>query len=232
MQNSGPINEQSHFFSDNEDKFEEYFNKPDDNGELLVAEPLNPNLESLQYLSTTYLSRNVHVINNETHDIIEETREDIIDDEDDAADSDRETDSDENYLDNMSSVNINDSQSLSMVSNMNTYDVLDNQGLDLTKAEQLKMIYLRSFLEKVEKDFKEKDVSSSNIQQEIVSCKQRLNGLERRRDELFKRLEHSQAQENITVAKRIDAEHTNICEEIELETHVLSKLKEAYDEAE
>ncbi len=232
MESSGPINEESHFFSDNEEKFEEYFNKPESDDEL-VGVKQNPNLESLQYLSTTYLSRNMPVLGNETQDIIEETQNEIIDDEDESADdSDQESDSDDNYSDNLSSINISDSQSLSMISNINGSDMLNDQNLNLTKAEQLKMIYLRSFLDKVGKNFKEKDITSSNIQQEIVSCKQRLNGLEMKRNVLFQKLEKSQDEENITVSKRLDAEHKTVCEEIELETHVLTKLKEAYDDAE
>ena len=37
---------------------------------------------------------------------------------------------------------------------------------------------------------------------------------------------------NRTVINRLNAEHVNVCQEIELEAHVLEKLTEAYNEAE
>ena len=67
---------------------------------------------------------------------------------------------------------------------------------------------------------------------EIIGCKQRIDVLEKRRDDIYEQLNNAQSEGNITVAKRLNSEHENICQEIDLETHVLSKLKEAHDNSE
>lgn len=245
MNHSGP-NEESHIFSDNDG--EQFLDKK----EVPEESEINHNFEGLQYLSTTYLSRNPPIIENdeETQDIVmEETR------------GEDDTNENEAYFDedNLSSIDLNDnSQSVSLMSaslaetKMNKADVnkLNN------KNEQLKMIYLRSFMDRIDKDFKEKDLSTQDLQwvyfiwgfavslsvnffkcvidwsREIVGCKQRMTDLEDRRNNLYYNLAEAQAKDNITVVKRLEAEHQTVCQEIELETHVLGKLKEAYENAE
>lgn len=59
-----------------------------------------------------------------------------------------------------------------------------------------------------------------------------MTDLEDRRNNLYYNLAEAQAKDNITVVKRLEAEHQTVCQEIELETHVLGKLKEAYENAE
>ena len=57
-------------------------------------------------------------------------------------------------------------------------------------------------------------------------------GLENRRNTVYYNLTEAQTKNNITVVKRLESEHQNVCQEIELETNVLAKLKEAYENAE
>lgn len=156
MNHSGP-NEESHIFSDNDgEHFEQFLDKK----EVPEQSEINHNFEGIQYLSTTYLSRNPPIMENdeETQNIImEETQ------------GEDDTNENEAYFDedNLSSIDMNDdSQSMSLMSasladtKMTRADVnkLNN------KNEQLKMIYLRSFMDKIDKDFKEKDLSTQDLQ--------------------------------------------------------------------
>ena len=149
-------NEHSHFFSDNDEKFDDVYKAEE-------TQDINPNLESLQYLSTTYLSKNQQVTEydgqNTQEQDIDETRE-----SGDENNDEYNSDSDEDYFDNLSSININDSQSMSMFSGNDTFSKISNQKTTLSKPEQLKMIYMRSFLDKIEGNFKDKDQSTKNIQ--------------------------------------------------------------------
>lgn len=126
----------------------------------------------------------------------------------------------DNQDDNNSSLHLSDS----------TEDVSDDEykHVKFDKSQQLKMIYMRSFLDKVNKKFKEKDQITRNVRTEVVNCKQRLSDLERKRDEIYEKI---QSEENITVSNRLQAEHANICDEIELETRVLEKLNDTFANA-
>jgi hypothetical protein len=54
------------------------------------------------------------------------------------------------------------------------------------------MIYMRSYINKVEKDFNEKDQVTQGIRQEILNCKQRLDTLEKKRDNFFEKLQYEE----------------------------------------
>ena len=148
-------NNLSNYFSENETKFDEVYKKE-------VVNEINPNLQSLEYLSTTYLSKNHPILE---MDIGAENDENELynqDEEQDAADLDSEND--ENYLDNFS-FDINNSQTISNFSNsLDAYNKNQANKNLVSKTEQLKVIYMRSFLNRVENDFKEKDVSTTNLQ--------------------------------------------------------------------
>ncbi len=151
MNHSGP-NEESHIFSDNEgEHFEQFYDKKESD--------INNQFESLQYLSTTYLSRNPPIMEND-----EEMTQNIIMEE---TQGEEDTNDNEAYFDedNLSSIDMNDSQSMSLISasmgesvNKTDLNKLNN------KNEQLKMIYLRSYLDKIDKDFKEKDLNTQDLQ--------------------------------------------------------------------
>ena len=148
-------NNLSNYFSENETKFEEVYKKENVN-------EINPNLQSLEYLSTTYLSKNHPILEMDIGAQNEENELYNPDEEQDAADLDSD-ENDENYLDNFS-FDINNSQTISNFSNsLDAYKNQANTNL-VSKTEQLKVIYMRSFLNKVEHDFKNKDVSTTSLQ--------------------------------------------------------------------
>lgn len=154
--NTSGQNEQSHFFLDNDEKFDDVYKDEE-------TQEINPNLESLQYLSTTYLSKN-HPITEEDGQNTQEQDIDETHESGDENDDDYNSDSNDEYFDNLSSININDSQSMSMFSNNDTFSKISNQKATMSKPEQLKMIYMRSFLDKIENSFKDKDQATKNIQ--------------------------------------------------------------------
>lgn len=53
-----------------------------------------------------------------------------------------------------------------------------------------------------------------------------------KRDEIYNKLKNAQTNGNITIVNRLDAEHANICREIEMETTTLEKLNEKFSDAE
>lgn len=67
----------------------------------------------------------------------------------------------------------------------------------IPKSEELKMIYARNFINKVDKNFKQKDTLTKNVRHEIVQCKQRMRDLEIKRDETLKRLDQAQNENNM-----------------------------------
>jgi len=103
------------------------------------------------------------------------------------------------------------SQSIGDESSFDGGDFIESKGFqsdetkpEFTKNEQLKMIYLRSFIKKVEKNFEEKDMVTQNIRQEIGGCKDRLENLEKRRDDIFKSLQNAQDKNDMLAFEKIN----------------------------
>lgn len=178
---------------DNETKFE-----ADSKKEILSGEIPD---KSIDFYSTTYMSKK-----NETdraHDMDEdedndaqdedEENDDDVDEDDDSNESDQD---DDTYYENSSIGGLTDSQSLS-----NDYpDMFTNnqaEKLQMTRNDETKMIHMRSFLNKVEKNFLEKDNITQNIRKEISECKQNIEILERKRDEVYNKLKNAQTTGNM-----------------------------------
>jgi hypothetical protein len=70
-------------------------------------------------------------------------------------------------------------------------------NIHISKDEELKMIYLRSFLNRIEANFEDKDLIYRKYAEESRSCKQKILGLERKRDELFQKIEEAQNENNM-----------------------------------
>jgi hypothetical protein len=67
----------------------------------------------------------------------------------------------------------------------------------ITKPEELKMIYLRSFLNKLNKAFQQKDDQTRQCQEEVKNCKQRIANFEKKRDDLYSKIEIAQKENNM-----------------------------------
>ena len=104
------------------------------------------------------------------------------DDEDDFLDED--DDDDESNGDQSS---INRSQLFDKL-----FDREDAELQPFSKKDELKMIYMRSYLNKRDEEFKEKDEMTLKVRQEIVNCRQRIEVLEKKRDETFDKLSDAQ----------------------------------------
>ena len=177
-------NEESHLFQEEEGS--DIFNKKSSDTVPLKAQHYFP--QSEEYVPTSYQNKNSYENEVENDEEDQEYANEDEEEEDDNFNEDEDED-DENI-----SQNLDDESSFGMDG-----DFMDTKGFqsdeskpEFTKNEQLKMIYLRSFIKKVEKNFDEKDLVTQNIRQEIGGCKERLENLEKRRDDIFKCLQNAQ----------------------------------------
>ena len=178
--------DESHLLQEDES---EIFNKKSSATVPLKTSTYFPHSE--EYGSTNF--QNKHSYNDNDGENDEEEREYANEDEEEEDDDDFNEDEDEDDDENIS-------QSLGDESSFgNGGDFMESKGFqsdeskpDFSKNEQLKMIYLRSFIKKVEKNFEEKDMVTQNIRQEIGGCKERLENLEKRRDDIFNCLQNAQ----------------------------------------
>ena len=218
---------------DNDTKFDE-----DSKKQVLLNEMPD---KSMEFYSTTYMSKNKK--DDEEDDDEEDDEDDDVDDDEDENEEDDDVDeetettdededttiNDDNYYDNSSIAGMTDSQSLS-----NDYQEVYSEPpkkLQMTRNDETKMIHMRSFLNKVEKNFVEKDSITQTVRKEIIECRQNIEVLEQKRDEIYNKLKNAQTLGNITNVNRLDAEHANICREIEMETNVLNILNEKFNDA-
>lgn len=137
-------------------------------------------------------NNNHEVINKYLNDNYDE--ENIQDDDDDDVDN-LQLAENSNESDTSSSLVLSESPALTLDQEGESSPLPDN--IRITKDEELKMIYLRSFLNRIEKNFEEKDLVHKKYADESRSCKQKILSLERKRDEIFHKIEQAQNENNM-----------------------------------
>jgi hypothetical protein len=235
------LTDDENYYQPDSNTFDNYTKFDEDSKKQI---PLNEMPDkSMEFYSTTYMSKNKKDDEEEDDDEEDDEDDDVDDDDEDENEEDDDVDeetettdededttiNDDNYYDNSSIAGMTDSQSLS-----NDYQEVYSEPpkkLQMTRNDETKMIHMRGFLNKVEKNFVEKDSITQTVRKEIIECRQNIEVLEQKRDEIYNKLKNAQTLGNITNVNRLDAEHANICREIEMETNVLNKLNEKFNDA-
>ena len=164
----------------------------EENSALFGKQPVavKNNQQSAEFYSPGYQNKNNY--NDFEGDLDDEGDYPNENDEDfNDYDDENEDVMDEDAIDDNSSLGL-DTEMRESNAFLNRNNIGEQPTVEFSKNDQLKMIYMRSFIKKVDKNFDEKDMVTQNIRQEISGCKERLENLEKKRDDIFRLLQYAQ----------------------------------------
>ncbi|XP_013404073.1 cilia- and flagella-associated protein 74-like, partial [Lingula anatina] len=102
----------------------------------------------------------------------------------------------------------------------------------INRQEQLRMLHLRRYLDQLSEKVLEKDYIVQKTRQELQKCRERLEQLERERDQVFAQMSACDAEGNVSAVNRLQAQHERVLQELEDEETLEEKIKETLDSAE
>ncbi|XP_041377895.1 cilia- and flagella-associated protein 74-like isoform X2 [Gigantopelta aegis] len=101
----------------------------------------------------------------------------------------------------------------------------------ITYQEQIRMIHLRSHLNKLIDQVEKRRYTTVRTREELNKCRNHIAYLENERDRVFEEIEKTEAEENVAALFRLHATHERLCKELEGEEEIVKSIRERLNEA-
>lgn len=107
----------------------------------------------------------------------------------------------------------------------------DEEASPVTHSEHVRLIHLQRFLDKLAQIVQDKQQAVQQTQEELITCKTRIEQLESERDETYKEMQVADGDGNVAAVYRLKAKHERLCEELVAEVELEQQISKTLDEA-